>query len=180
MFWCPFLSFLAIVVAWAMSQEGNRLALALAGLVATSLVVDLAFFRHEDVASQRVLCSDDILAGTGFERGMVPYWHAREVGVTGGSGAIHLVYATESEIPYLLASPTAGNVQHNLGSADYGVARHWDNPHVLTNFKKAFGIPSRISSCDVEIYFLYSNKKLDSSALFYRMGAWGTAETYIK
>ena len=164
LFWIPFLS---LAVAIACREQGSSMAwkrierLAVLA-IAVVLVIDLSFFRPKEVASVRLECSRNVLDGTGLERGMSHYWHAREVKVTGGYDKLDIVL-TSSLLP---GKPTrfkkyvhVGNVGHTKGKADYVVVED-DVGDELSVFRVEYGLPSRITTCADEVYLLYESEAL--------------------
>ena len=163
--WVPFLS-LAVVNA---CRKGNAMAwkrierLAVLAIVVV-LAIDLSFFRPTDVVSVRLVCSRSVLDGTGLERGMSHYWHAREVKVTGGFDNLDLVFNSS----LVRGRPTefnkylhVGNVGHAIGKADYVVVADEEGDE-LSAFREGYGLPSRIATCAEEIYLLYERESLSA------------------
>ena len=159
--------FLSLAVAIACGEQGitmswkriERLAVV---AIAVVLATDLLFFRPAEVDSVRLECSRNVLDGTGLERGMSHYWHAREVKVTGGYDKLDIVL-TSGLFP---GRPTrfkkfahVGNVGHIKGKADYVVVEDKVGDE-LSVFRMEYGLPSRITTCANEIYLLYDREAL--------------------
>ena len=159
--------FLSLAVAIACREQGSKIVWKrVEGLAVLTIVVviaiDLSFFRPKEVASVRLECSRNVLDGTGLERGMSHYWHAREVKVTGGYDNLDLVLIL-FRVPGL---PTkikkylhVGNIGHTKGKADYVVVQD-DVGDELSVFQVEYGLPSRITTCADEIYLLYEREAL--------------------
>ena len=159
--------FLSLAVAIACREQGSKIVWKrVEGLAVLTIVVviaiDLSFFRPKEIASVRLECSRNVLDGTGLERGMSHYWHAREVKVTGGYDKLDLVLIL-FRVPGL---PTkikkylhVGNVGHTKGKADYAVVQD-DVGDELSLFQVEYGLPSRITACADEIYLLYEREAL--------------------
>ena len=164
--------FLSLAVAIASGEQGismpwkriERLAVV---AIAVVLATNLLFFRPTEVDSFRLECSRNVLDGTGLERGMSHYWHAREVKVTGGYDKLDIVLASS----LLPGSPTrfiklthVGNVGHTKGKADYVVVEDIVGDE-LSVFRVDYGLPSRITTCADEIYLLYGREALSIDVL---------------
>ena len=159
--------FLSLAVAIACREQGlSRSRKQIEGLavvaIAVVLAIDLSFFRPSEVVSMRLECTRIVLNGTGLERGISHYWHAREVKVTGGYDKLDIVLSS-TPVPgrptVFKTYPHVGNVGHNKGKADYVVAEDKEGDE-LSAFKEGLGLPSRIATCDDEIYLLYEKETL--------------------
>ena len=162
--WVLFLSLAAAIacrvqgrsMAW---KQIERLAVVAIAIV---LAMDLSFFRPSEVVSVRLECTRMVLDGTGLERGISHYWHAREVKVTGKYDKLDVVLSS-TPVPgrptVFKAYPHVGNVGHNKGKADYVVAEDKEGDE-LSTFKEGLGLPSRIATCADEIYLLYEKETL--------------------
>ncbi len=191
--WAPFLTLAVAVARFDLASEGegadagwlvrpaSRSAIWLAVLV---LAADLSFFRPAAETSERLACSREALGGTGLERGMVPYWNAREVSLFSGDGIDHLVYILHGEIPSEESAsasrddqpffpsprqspriyPHNGSVRHTEGDADY-IVFGTDRTDGLAIFEHGFGVPGRVVRCRQEVYMLYSKGRIDSGIL---------------
>ena len=161
--------FLSLAVAIACREQGRSMSwkqiecLAVVA-IAVVLAIDLSFFRPKEAAYVRLECSRNVLDGTGLERGITNYWHAREVKVTGGYDKLDIVIVPKlvpGEPTSFQTYPHVGHVGHTHGRADYVVVEDEEGDE-LSAFRVGFGLPSRIAMCADEIYLLYESEALSA------------------
>ena len=153
---------LALAVVWAHSHRpgasvaANKAARlcapAITAIAVAGMAADLALFRHDDFVSHRVACHERIVEGNGLSRGIVPYWHNRQVRMLTGqqeNDILFYVYKNNTSLYYHV-----GNVSQTKGHAGYAVTDA-EHPWAVESFSKSYGLPALIAACASERYLIY-------------------------